>query len=169
MNKNELNLELCPCGSNNQYLDCCGLYITADKFPETPEQLMRSRYTAYTMANIDYIFDTMRDNALKNSDRVEALKWAKSSKWLGLEVLKTSVNLENTEGEVEFIAKFQQNSHTQEHREHAKFKKYHNKWYYIGEVPKVKAIPQLNKEKIGRNDECHCGSGKKYKKCCLIK
>jgi uncharacterized protein YchJ len=20
---------------------------------------------------------------------------------------------------------------------------------------------------IGRNDECHCGSGKKYKKCCL--
>ncbi|HEY2810077.1 MAG TPA: SEC-C metal-binding domain-containing protein [Rhabdochlamydiaceae bacterium] len=21
-------------------------------------------------------------------------------------------------------------------------------------------------EKIGRNDPCHCGSGKKYKKCC---
>lgn len=25
------------------------------------------------------------------------------------------------------------------------------------------------KEKVGRNDECHCGSGKKYKKCCLEK
>lgn len=24
-------------------------------------------------------------------------------------------------------------------------------------------------EKIGRNDPCHCGSGKKYKKCCLNK
>jgi len=23
--------------------------------------------------------------------------------------------------------------------------------------------------KIGRNDQCHCGSGKKYKKCCLNK
>lgn len=23
-------------------------------------------------------------------------------------------------------------------------------------------------EKLGRNDPCHCGSGKKYKKCCLI-
>jgi len=23
-----------------------------------------------------------------------------------------------------------------------------------------------NKNKIGRNDPCHCGSGKKYKKCC---
>jgi hypothetical protein len=25
------------------------------------------------------------------------------------------------------------------------------------------------KRKIGRNDQCLCGSGKKYKKCCLIK
>ncbi len=24
-------------------------------------------------------------------------------------------------------------------------------------------------KKIGRNDPCHCGSGKKYKKCCLEK
>lgn len=24
-------------------------------------------------------------------------------------------------------------------------------------------------EKIGRNDPCPCGSGKKYKQCCLIK
>lgn len=23
--------------------------------------------------------------------------------------------------------------------------------------------------KIGRNDPCHCGSGQKYKKCCLSK
>ena len=25
-----------------------------------------------------------------------------------------------------------------------------------------------NTEKIGRNDPCPCGSGKKYKKCCLV-
>jgi len=24
-------------------------------------------------------------------------------------------------------------------------------------------------QKLGRNDPCHCGSGKKYKKCCLAK
>lgn len=24
-------------------------------------------------------------------------------------------------------------------------------------------------DKIGRNDPCHCGSGKKYKKCCMTK
>jgi hypothetical protein len=27
----------------------------------------------------------------------------------------------------------------------------------------------LNKKKLGRNDKCNCGSGKKYKKCCLNK
>lgn len=27
----------------------------------------------------------------------------------------------------------------------------------------------VNEEKIGRNDPCPCGSGKKYKKCCLNK
>jgi hypothetical protein len=28
---------------------------------------------------------------------------------------------------------------------------------------------QTNASKPGRNDPCHCGSGKKYKKCCLRK
>lgn len=27
--------------------------------------------------------------------------------------------------------------------------------------------PYISEEKIGRNDLCPCGSGKKYKKCCL--
>ncbi len=27
-------------------------------------------------------------------------------------------------------------------------------------------LPSASKPKIGRNDPCHCGSGKKYKKCC---
>ncbi|MBN2260441.1 MAG: SEC-C domain-containing protein [Clostridiales bacterium] len=27
----------------------------------------------------------------------------------------------------------------------------------------------VKKEKIGRNDPCPCGSGKKYKKCCMLK
>jgi preprotein translocase subunit SecA len=29
--------------------------------------------------------------------------------------------------------------------------------------------PVRTEPKIGRNDPCPCGSGKKYKKCCLIK
>ncbi len=33
----------------------------------------------------------------------------------------------------------------------------------------VKRQPVVKKEKIGRNDPCPCGSGKKYKNCCLDK
>ena len=31
------------------------------------------------------------------------------------------------------------------------------------------AAPIINSSKIGRNEPCPCGSGKKYKKCCLRK
>jgi len=33
----------------------------------------------------------------------------------------------------------------------------------------VGATPKKITGKIGRNDPCPCGSGKKYKKCCLLK
>ena len=33
----------------------------------------------------------------------------------------------------------------------------------------VKRQPQVRKAKVGRNDPCPCGSGKKYKNCCLDK
>jgi len=32
---------------------------------------------------------------------------------------------------------------------------------------KVKERRIIRRQKIGRNDLCPCGSGKKYKKCCL--
>ena len=37
------------------------------------------------------------------------------------------------------------------------------KTFYRSSTPYIKEI------KIGRNEKCHCGSGKKYKKCCLKK
>jgi preprotein translocase subunit SecA len=33
----------------------------------------------------------------------------------------------------------------------------------------VKKQPVVKKAKVGRNDPCPCGSGKKYKNCCLDK
>lgn len=31
----------------------------------------------------------------------------------------------------------------------------------------IPPMPRVNTAKMGRNDPCPCGSGKKYKKCCL--
>ncbi|HET9855256.1 MAG TPA: preprotein translocase subunit SecA [Methylomirabilota bacterium] len=39
-----------------------------------------------------------------------------------------------------------------------------------GRPATAKAEPRTaDGQKVGRNDPCHCGSGKKYKKCCLLK
>ncbi len=37
------------------------------------------------------------------------------------------------------------------------------------ETEPAKPIPVVNNQKVGRNDPCPCGSGKKYKKCCYPK
>jgi len=40
-------------------------------------------------------------------------------------------------------------------------------WLYENNAPpKINRVPVVAPEKIGRNAECPCGSGKKYKKCC---
>ena len=37
------------------------------------------------------------------------------------------------------------------------------------ESGKPKTVRKTVKQKVGRNDPCPCGSGKKYKKCCGLK
>ena len=39
----------------------------------------------------------------------------------------------------------------------------------ISEIGKNIRVSKVKHRKLGRNEPCHCGSGKKYKKCCLDK
>ena len=39
--------------------------------------------------------------------------------------------------------------------------------YFIQNPDKLQLLSAESKLKVGRNDPCPCGSGKKYKKCCL--
>ena len=159
----------CPCGSNKNYSACCEPYLSGNALPSTPVELMRSRYTAYTKRYIDYIFATMRDSALKNSDREASRKWSKTSKWLGLEVFEHD-QISDTDATVVFQVHFQQNNVKQQLNEKAVFKKYDNKWYYVGNIPldiHQNIITPAVSDKVGRNESCPCGSGKKYKKCCM--
>ena len=81
---NKLGYGVCPCDSQKKYLPC-EPFITAK---QSPEALMRSRYSAYTMANIDYIKETMRGNALAGLQELDAKRWAKRVTWIKLNVLK---------------------------------------------------------------------------------
>jgi uncharacterized protein YecA (UPF0149 family) len=37
----------------------------------------------------------------------------------------------------------------------------------VTEFPVTKTPEVSGRKKVGRNDPCPCGSGKKYKKCCI--
>lgn len=123
-------MSLCCCGSNKAYADCCEPFILGTKLPATPEQLMRSRYSAYSQANIAYIEKTMKGEALKGFDAKEAKKWAKQASWLGLSVIKAPIALGNT-GFVEFIARYALNGKAQAIHEVSEFHFEGDRWYYV--------------------------------------
>jgi SEC-C motif-containing protein len=51
------------------------------------------------------------------------------------------------------------------HREWASFKKINGDWLYeSGAIVPTTIVRE--EPKVGRNDPCPCGSGKKYKHCC---
>lgn len=151
----------CPCFFEKSYKSCCEPYLLGEKIPETPEALMRSRYTAYTMANIDYIKATMRGNALIGFQELDAKHWAKRVRWVKLNVLNSS--LENaTTGYVEFEAQFVDGSRLKSIHEKSTFLREENQWFYI----EGSNIPTTHTQQtINRNTPCPCGSLRKFKNC----
>jgi SEC-C motif-containing protein len=122
----------CPCGSNVSFIKCCKPFLSGKTLPKTAEQLMRSRYSAYTRANIKYISDTQAESAAEGFNAMEAKQWALSAKWLGLKVLKTEAGQEQDKnGKVEFVATYKINGTIQQIHELSEFKKIAEKWMYV--------------------------------------
>ena len=132
---------------------------------KTAEELMRARYNAYVTGAIEFIKNTHDPDNMSGIDWAESEKWSRESEWLGLEIVNTEKGTENdNDGIVEFKATYKENGKTVIHHEKSYFVKKNGKWYYQKWLPLQVTI--INENKIGRNDPCPCGSGKKYKKCC---
>jgi hypothetical protein len=64
----------CPCGSSAAYVDCCQPYHDGT-LPGTPEELMRSRYSAYVKGRWQYVCDTTHPlNPLLTDEAAQAGK-----------------------------------------------------------------------------------------------
>ncbi len=152
----------CYCGKDLNYDVCCGKYINGSEQAPDPEALMRSRYSAYVNGEIQYIMDTVSPENRGEYD-LESIKiWSEQSKWLELEIINCET--EDDSATVEFKAKYIADNKEINHHELSTFKKLDGVWFFHNgeEVHGVE-----NKQiKIGRNEPCPCGSGKKYKKCC---
>jgi SEC-C motif domain protein len=99
-------VKLCPCGSALEDAACCLPLIKGERRAETPEALMRSRYTAYTRGAIDYLIATHAPERRQTVDRKEIEKWTRTTLWMGLEIVAKKLGGPNDqEGIVEFVAR----------------------------------------------------------------
>jgi len=125
-----MKLTLCPCGSPQNYADCCALYIEQGVLPPTAEALMRSRYTAYTRLNEDYLLATWHA-----STRPSALGLAQElqTRWIGLQVKRYESTHE--QAVVEFVARYKLNGKAHRLHEVSQFVCADGRWFYVdGEV-----------------------------------
>jgi SEC-C motif-containing protein len=160
-------MELCPCGSGDVYAGCCEPLIRGERDAETAEALMRSRYSAYAKVEIDYLYQTTHLSQRSKFNHEESAAWSKKAQWISLEVLRTEKGGPDEDaGIVEFVARYREKERLVNHHEIAEFVREEGGWRFKdGHSPKPEQAIRKG-PKIGRNDPCPCGSGKKHKKCC---
>ena len=146
----------CPCGQGD-YQHCCQPLHVGQAHAETASQLMRSRYSAFALQQIDYIVQTTALGQQASLDVGAIADWSKSNQWLKLEVLNSNEKLDKTHAQVEFKAHYHDAKQVQVHHEISHFVQYQARWYFLdpttGQQPTMK-------------QPCICGSGKKFKQCC---
>ncbi len=160
-------MDRCPCGSVLSYEECCEPIIKGEKLADTAEQVMRARYSAYAMKDLDFLLTSLHPDHRADYDAKSTRAWAERAQWHKLDILETSGGgPEDKQGTVEFTASYTEGGYKTDHHELAIFEKESGTWYFVkGEAVPPKQVIRTT-PKIGRNDPCSCGSGKKYKKCC---
>ena len=159
---------LCPCGSTLLFKTCCQLFITQKQQANTPEQLMRSRFSAYAIKDGQYIFDTYGATQRSKQSVSEIQAWADECLWLALVIHESGANT------VEFSAYYVVDNTLCELREKSNFALEENKWRYRdGDITVHNEIANIK-----RNEICPCNryptawsakKAKKFKHCCAKK
>jgi SEC-C motif domain protein len=122
----------CYCGSTETFENCCRPFIDGTVKPATAEELMRSRYSAYVVVNVEYIVKTTHPSVRKTYDLTAISDWATSSVWQKLEIISTADgSKEDKKGTVEFKAHYlDSDSQPTVHHEHSIFVKELGKWFF---------------------------------------
>ena len=66
----------CPCTSEKDYSSCCGQYIGTKVNAPTAEALMRTRYTAYVLCDMDHLVKSIPLHHRKAFDQRAATLWS---------------------------------------------------------------------------------------------
>lgn len=143
----------CPCGSDKAYSDCCEL-LHKGQAADSAEALMRSRFSAFALQLEDYLETSWHPDTRPNHIQLEP-----GTQWKRLEII--SASNDSLQGYVHFKAYYQEKNAWHLLEETSKFLFENGHWlYHSGNYQPQTFQPT-------RNEPCPCGSGKKFKKCCL--
>jgi SEC-C motif domain protein len=124
----------CPCGGSGalqSYQDCCARWhqgLSEGVHANTPEALMRSRYSAYALGLLDYLLATWHPSTAPGDLELSP------TQWLGLSVLHSEQSQDA--GVVEFMARYKQGGKAYKLHEFSRFTREQGRWLYIdGQMP----------------------------------
>jgi SEC-C motif-containing protein len=152
----------CYCGSGKPFNHCCEPLICGQAFAQSPEQLMRSRYSAYCHHDknphcYSYIKQTYHSSVRTAQQLADIADFAQAVRFIGLKILPAPQLLPH---QVHFIASYLVGDKLELLDEVSDFALEQGHWMYCSGV-----LTEHQALRIARNDPCPCGSGLKFKKC----
>lgn len=145
----------CPCQSGRLYGQCCEPLHQGAAAPDA-EALMRSRYCAYVLGNIDYLVASTVPAQQPLLDTSAMHEWSETAEWEGLQVWEHQAATGKRHARVCFTARFREQGQSCEHREHSAFVNIKGRWYFIDPTVPLPAP----------REDCICGSRRNFKSCC---
>ncbi len=117
----------CPCGLGASYAACCGRVHLDQAAAETPEQLMRSRFTAFARRDVGYLLRSWHPDT-----RPAPFELDESVRWERLEILDTVLGgPDDDEGFVEFRAHYLAGRSPGSQHERSRFRRHGGVWHYL--------------------------------------
>ncbi|WP_134321802.1 YchJ family protein [Cumulibacter soli] len=118
----------CPCGAG-EYADCCEPLHDGARHEQTALELMRSRYCAYAVGNLNYVFRTWHPRSRPAQLEADDLEW------VGLDIIDTQQGTaDDSTGVVEFVAHYRYNGEPSFLRERSRFARRRERWVYVDAI-----------------------------------
>ncbi|MBK6695030.1 MAG: SEC-C domain-containing protein [Myxococcales bacterium] len=125
----------CPCQSGVRYEACCRPLHTADALPSSAEALMRSRFAAFVLGDVDYLVATLapehEDLAAPRAALVQTLReTCRTARFMGLTIV--SANESGDGAWVQFRARVFSGGQDRSFEETSEFRRVDGAWRYVG-------------------------------------
>ena len=134
------NEDTCPCKSGKTFGECCGPIISGEKKAETPEALMRARYSSYVTGDVLFLKSSATEEVQAEFDENASKAWSAAAEWHGLEIISTEKGgPKDDEGIVEFRALYTANGEFCNHHEVSKFVRQGGEWKFADGEPRVRS------------------------------